>query len=286
MDGTAFMRKKSYLPGTILIAVDGYPTSLSTARLAIHLAQIQNWIVYGLFVIDSKFATEIQANHQPGVSGRKDLVTRSDQVFFLEKQGNRALNQLEADCDRAGVPVITELVFGNVSEMIQHRAQKSSLLTIGRHSQEHQQNPGYLGHNLHEILQSIQKPVLIGGSDESTIEKILFVSPDERYRKFAHPIVGMVESLVSNRPIFANNLDCLLPPIQGNELNPTQKSISDFSVEPLFATTAEEIVSEAVRHDVDLLILAGYTDQHSDQGLDVNLIEQVVRDVSLPIMVG
>jgi nucleotide-binding universal stress UspA family protein len=159
---------------TILVAYDGSPAAQVAADLAIQLAQRQGFLIRGLHVVDERLVMETYADRRAELEGEEEPASRAELVEWFEYRGVRILSRLKARCRSAGVPVITELVFGGIPEQVASEAAQACLLVLGRRAHAHTGQPEYLGSNFRAIAHQVSVPLLVGGNVQQPVERILF----------------------------------------------------------------------------------------------------------------
>jgi nucleotide-binding universal stress UspA family protein len=172
---------------TILVAYDGSPAAQAAAGLAIQVAQRHGFLIRGLHVVDERLVMETYADRREELEGEEEPASRAELIAWFEFRGMRMLSRLEARCHSAGVPVITELVFGGIPEQVVREAAQACLLVLGRRAHAHQGRPEYLGSNFRAIAHHVSVPLLVGGNAQPPVERILLsYDGSECARRAAH----------------------------------------------------------------------------------------------------
>lgn len=259
--------------GMILVAIDGSPNSLSAAKMAVQIAQTTHQMVHGLYVVESGL-----------IAGNQNSLSQPALLIDLEAAGNQALHMLRSECDISGVPVITEIVIGSVPETIQQKADQSIFLTVGRRGQGHPQGSEFLGDNFRPICHMINKPILVGGEIEPSIQRILLTVPDESsYQKSIETVSSFSKSLLGVNSQPENQFSS---PKSGHDSgNPSGRELAYNPFSKLVSRSAAEIAAESRGRHTDLLILAGYPRITPLGWLEGNLPEQVIRKVMIPAII-
>jgi len=132
------MERRKKIEDVVLALLDGSPTSLTAAKLAVHIARMWGQKINGLFVIkipkDQNTSPDLSIN----VSDSLPVFQLSQRMAPWEEIGDQALQWLQMECFWLGVPVTTEIVFGEVAEVVHAKAEEFTLLTMGRFENEFQ----------------------------------------------------------------------------------------------------------------------------------------------------
>jgi nucleotide-binding universal stress UspA family protein len=116
---------------------------------------------------------ETYADRREELEGEEEPASRAELIAWFEYRGLSILGRLEARCRSAGVPVVTDLVFGGIPEQVVPQAAEACLLVLGRRANAHPGRPGYLGSNFRAIAEHVSVPVLVGGNAQQSVERIL-----------------------------------------------------------------------------------------------------------------
>jgi nucleotide-binding universal stress UspA family protein len=270
--------------GMILVALDGSPSSFSAARMAIHIAKCTNQMIYGLYVLESRFISDNYSVSQVELPDEQKPLSRPAMLINLEAVGNQALSTLKLECQKAGVPVITEIVIGSVPESIQQKTDQCMLVVIGRRGQDHPNGSKFLGENLRPICHMINKPILVGGDMEPLIRRILLAVPNESsFQKSIEAVSRFGDSLLEE----IDQPESQSPPIKSDQNTKSSLPNRLSLVRPLVrlvSKSAVEIAAEAIDQKADLLILADYPHITPLGWLEGTLPEQVIRKVKTPVL--
>ncbi len=239
----------------ILVALDNSHSSQAAARMAIPIAQSQDLMIHGLFIVDSQLVDHPDSDYQSELDHFQGTLSRPNLIIRLEEMGNQALTKLEAECRGAGVVVITEMVFGNVPETIQQKADRCVLLAVGRRGNGQREETHFLGQHFRAICHTVRKPILVGGEEKAVLRRILVAAPDE----------DLIQRADSYRSLLKSSMTAAFIPVVGR--------------------SSEEVAAEAVQQQVDLVLLAGYLPMNPLRWLVGSFTEQVIRKVSAPVLI-
>ncbi|NOZ70768.1 MAG: universal stress protein [Chloroflexi bacterium] len=149
--------------GIILVAVDGSHTARNAATMAIQLAKIQGYGIHALYVVDEALALVAYSDFHRELTFRIESNEDDGPMALLETQGALALEEIKIMAKESGVPVETEMLLGNVEDLILDRAQRALMVAIGRRGNRHADKPEHLGAHFWQVAHRASVPVLAGG---------------------------------------------------------------------------------------------------------------------------
>ena len=167
------MSKTDDTSNILLVAQDGSPAAQAAANVTVQIAQSQDAPVSGLYVVDEALILDTYADYGRELGNVPDVTSRDDLITWFKKQGENALRELEARCQAAQVAATTDLLFGGVPEMVLREADRPQLLALGRRGHGHASDSGYLGRNFRAIAHHTLRPMLVGGDEERSMERLL-----------------------------------------------------------------------------------------------------------------
>ncbi len=172
---------------TIFVAQDGSPAAQVAAGLAIRIAQRLNLTIHGLHVVDGRQLLETQPDRREAIGAAESATVGPELLSWYEFRGRSILDRLERRCRAAGVPVATDLLVGNVTDLILREAAQGCLLALGRRGCAHEGQPWYLGPNFRAIACHAQVPLLVGGNAQPPAKRILMICDGDGC---GHDVVG------------------------------------------------------------------------------------------------
>jgi len=277
--------------GAILVAVDGSNMARNAAKVAIKLAQIQGYAIHGLYIVDEALALEAYSDYHREVTFEIDQNDDDGAMAMLEAQGALALNQLEALCEQAGVPVENEMLLGNVEDMILDRAQQAMMIAMGRRGNRHANEPDRLGEHFWQVVHKARIPVIVGGDvAPAQLHKLMFVfTNDEPSLKALHG------TTILQRDLNAEVIVVLAGHPDDSQAQAWREQILaripkedrahyQFLRRP--EKQVEALVAVAVEHQVDLIVMSQH--HHRLAMLDELLgspLDKVLQQTQLPVII-
>jgi nucleotide-binding universal stress UspA family protein len=190
---------------------------------------------------------------------------------------------LEIHCQAAGVPVTTELLAGGVSEMVLRASAKARMLAIGRRGHTHAHDPHHLGRSFRSIAHRAHLPLVIGGDEERTVQRLLLAYDG---REHTQPAVSWASLL--QRTLSA---EVIVVAVQENELDNTQEwleeargQLSGCRCLHRLGQPASQIIAVAEEHEVDLIVMGRYRHTTLLEGIVGSTVDRTLRGVSLPLL--
>lgn len=173
----------------ILVADDYSTAAWAAADAAIRIARIENLAIRGLYVVDEVLALDTYANYHaelPFLSRQsngehREPSSRAELLSWFETQGSFELKRLQSACAEAAVPMDTSLLAGGVPEMVIRGAARAQMLALGRRGHGHRAGSKSLGHNFRKIAHQMHLPMLVGGSANHSLNRLLLA-----YHGLAH----------------------------------------------------------------------------------------------------
>ena len=183
--------------GAILVAVDGSQVAQNAAAVAIHLARIRGYGIHALYVVDEALTLEAYSDYRRELTFPLGPDDDENAMTLLETQGALALNQVMAMAGEAEVPIETEMLLGNVTDMILERAKDKVMVALGRRGNRHADHPDQLGAHFRQVAHKTTAPLIAGGDVvPQQIRRLLFgFSGDEHDIKALHGLTVLQRDL-------------------------------------------------------------------------------------------
>lgn len=286
-------------PPYILVA-DDYSTAARTAAdAAIRIARIQNLAIRGLYVVDEVLALDTYANYHaelPFVSRksngqRREPGSRAELMRWFETQGEVALNRLQSACVEAGVPVDTSLIAGGVPEMVIRDAARAQMLALGRRGHSHRGDSKSLGHNFRKIAHQVHLPMLVGGSTNHSLNRLLLA-----YHGLAHSDEALAWTARLQQGLAAEVIvlsvcedpQYCLSGISLDEIKArlTNSALEDYRFLIGKGRPSTAVAAAAAANDVDLIVLGHYRHHALVEWLVGSTVDRLLRATSLPILIA
>jgi len=274
---------------TLLGADDGSPAALAAANVAVQIAKSRDLLVRGLYVVDEALLLDTYADYRRELGNVPEVTSREDLMTWFKKQGESALRELEARCQAAQVVATTDLLFGGVPEMVLREADQAELLALGRRGHGHASDSGYLGRNFRAIAHHTARPMLVGGDEERTVQRLLLAYNGGEHAQHALAWTNLLQRTLHS--------DVLVLSVKENghtsrnmssemvdQLN--QGGLSNYRFLSREGQPAGEIVAAAAENDVDLIIMGRYRHTALLEWLVGSTLDQVLRHTPLPVLVA
>ncbi len=277
--------------GTILVAVDGSLLAKHAALAAIKLAHVQGYGIHALYVVDEALALASYADYRQELTFELEEEDDGDPLALLEAQGAFALEEVVGMAEEAGVPYETEMLLGNVEDMILDRANQAFMVAIGRRGNRHADKPQQLGAHFWQVVHKARVPVLAGGEKvPQKVKRMMFVfTGDERSIKALHGVTVLQRDLKAEVVVIfaANPTDQQAEAWQNQVL--ARLSVEDrpyyrFIRRP--ERRADALVAAAEEEDVDLLVMS-YVHRQLPILEDIRgmPLDKVLKRTQLPVII-
>jgi nucleotide-binding universal stress UspA family protein len=269
----------------VLVAQDGSPAALAAAGVAVQIARSQEWAVHGLYVVDEALALNTYADFHDELEGQREPASRAELLRWLEAQGEVALQLLETRCRNAGVPVSTEILAGGVPQMVLRASEQASLVAVGRRGHGHQGDAPHLGRAFRNIAHRLRPPMVVGGSEERTVQRLLLAYDGGDHARNA---LGWAARLQRALPAEVVVLAVQEEGQQGADawLAEAQAQIDGAQALRRQGRPADEIVQAAREEAADLIVMGRYRHAALLEWLTGSTVDRVLRGTELPVLVA
>lgn len=273
---------------TILVALDDSRPSQTAASLAIQIAQRENLLIQGLYVVDSVLVMNPYSDleEEQGVQ-QSELLTSDERTRFLEDQGDTALRWLEDRCQAKDVPVQTDLMVGGIPEQIVLKAQTTRLLAMGRRGRSHAHENTYLGHNFRYVAHHTTAPLLIGGEELSPIRRILLAYDDSMPARHALSWANLLQNLWQSHLLVLSVADEDEPShwLKEMEEQVEDSSLVNYRFLGRQGDPATQIVLTVVEENVDMIVMGGHQHGALLEWFTGSTLDHVLRNTQIPVFV-
>ncbi|MFZ0547251.1 MAG: universal stress protein [Candidatus Promineifilaceae bacterium] len=270
---------------TILVLMDGSPASQAASTVAIQLAQKEPLTVRGLYIIDEGLILDGFANFHGELAHTGDPESREELVSWFQEQGDAALRWLEIKCHIEDVPVETDVMFGGVPEITLHQEEKAALLALGRRGLRQAEDPSKLGHNFRKITHQGHIPLLVGGHEHHPIQNILLAREINEQAQTALRWTARLQHSLSASLTILTPFECGKDPVQLKRLL-ARGGIDNYHLLYSEGVTADDISAAAVSCQADLIVMEGYEHGALMTKFFGSTLEEVLKQISLPVLVA
>jgi nucleotide-binding universal stress UspA family protein len=280
--------KRSISPtaeNTIAVALDGSPAARAAAGIAIQIAQSQDLSIRGLYVVDETLVLNSYANYRHELESDRAPASRTELLTWFEEQGDAALQLLEARCRSAGVPVAGELLAGGVPEMIVRASEQARLLAIGRRGHGHEGDADHLGQSFQAIAHRVDLPLLIGGGEAQTVQRLLLAYDGSECTR---PALAWTSLLQRTLPA-----EVTVVAVQENGSRFAEEWLAEARAQLAGCTClhrrgqpAGEIVAAAGETRADLIVMGRYRHPAVLEWLMGSTVDRVLRGSQLPVLMA
>jgi len=274
---------------TLLVADDGSPSAQAAANVAVQIAQSQDLLVRGLYVVDEALILDTYADYRRELGNVPEVTSRDDLIAWFKTQGESALRDLEARCQVAQVLATTDLLFGGVPEMVLREADQAQLLALGRRGHGHVSDSGYLGRNFRAIAHHTARPMLVGGDEERSVERLLLAyNGGEHARHALAWAILLQRTLHSDVVVLSVRENGHTSRVSSSEMvdQLNQDGLSHYRFLSHEGQPAGEIVAAAAENDVDLIVMGRYRHTALLEWLVGSTLDRVLRHTGLSVLVA
>jgi nucleotide-binding universal stress UspA family protein len=272
-----------------LVAEDGSPAAQAAANVAVQIAQSQHSHISGLHVVDEALILDTYADHRGELGSIPEVRSRTELTTWLRRQGDSALDWLEVRCQAAQVAVTTDLLFGGVPEMVLQEAGQARLLALGRRGHGHVSDSGHLGRNFRAIAHHTSRPMVVGGDEEISVQRLLLA-----YDGSDHAEHALAWATLLQRTLHSDVVVLSVQEDRNSSQNWSSKILDQIHQGGLTTNRflgregqpAAEIVAAAAENHVDLIVMGRYRHPALLEWLVGSTLDRVLRHTPLPVLVA
>ncbi len=249
---------------TILACIDGSNVTKSVCDYAAWYANELNLSVSLLHVIDVPKSNRHDLSGAIGMDSRHSLL---QQLTSLDEQTARIANQHgEALLQDAKAHILTSYPQANVYRhlrrskllpAIEHHADKSRMIVLGRRGKDHQNDYVNIGSQIESVVRAVNRPILVCSDGFITPESFMIAFDGSETSKKAVDIVceNEIAKHLVGHIVMVGHQDT----INENELYKAQKKMSDAG----FNITAHLIDSTKMDHSDVVSALTAFRNDHN-----------------------
>ncbi len=172
-NGKNLMAKNFVETEDIVAAVDDSLSARAAAAAAIQIAASLNQPIRGVYIVDESLLFSPYANYQSELGTAVPDTISDDLAASFQDQGEIALQWLTDACQKAGVPVSSQILIDDPAEWVRQNIHQDTLLAVGRRGQGHRDDANHLGSHFRNIARHIHAPMLVGGDGQGPIKSLL-----------------------------------------------------------------------------------------------------------------
>lgn len=282
------MAESERMSDTILVAIDGSLSAQAAASLAIQMAPSQDLSIRGLYVVDELLVMDWYANYQAELGGTKELTSRAVLVEQFKQQGDAALQRLEVRCRGGNIPVTADLLFGGVPGLVLKEAAQAKLLALGRRGHGHAADTSHLGRNFRAIAHHAHLPILVGGDEQRSLQRLLLAYNGGKHATNALAWVTLLQrTQVSQVIVLAvqENSSASSEWLSEMQAQVDASGLANYRFISREGQPATEIVAAASEHQADLIVMGRYRHTALIEGLIGSTLDRALRSTRLPMLV-
>jgi len=270
---------------SILVALDGSRPSQTAASLAIQIAQRENLLIQGLYVVDDVLVLDPYSSLEKELDIQQRDLSSDERANLLENQGDTVLRWLEDRCQTAGVPVKTELRLGQLHDIINSRAESPRLLAMGRRGRSYDQDTASLGHSFREIAHHPPAPMLIGGDELPLIQRMLLAYDGSMQAKHALFWAGSLQRVWQSHLLALSVADENASSrwLQEMEEQVDESGLEEYRFIGRQGDPATQILQTIIDENVDLVIMGGHQHGALLEWFTGSTLDQVLRSTQVPL---
>jgi len=276
-------------PNSILLAVDGSPSSKAAAYVASQVASTFEWNIHAMYVVDAAQVFEMYSNPSQELSKLDGEISNERLITLFEEQGSLTLAEIDELCQEMNVPVTTEMIFGGVPEIILEASKQYRLLAIGRRGNHRAQDSHRLGHNFRKIAHHTHTPLLISNDEVLPIKchRVLLAYDGS---KPSHAALSWAEKLQRvYTDIMALSVGKKGEMENASWLEARQKEIANsklmhYEFDREIGAPGKVIASVASSRKADLIVMGAYQHSQLREWATHSTLNSVMHEVAIPIL--
>lgn len=274
----------------ILIAQDGSQNAQNAAVTAVEIAKARQYRVQGIYVVDETLVMEGGSDFHREMASEPLRLSRNERASLLEKHGQQALQWLETRCREASVAVSGEIALNGIPETVIDRMESAQLLTIGSRGNGHAVAPDYLGSNFKAVAHKAKIPLIVGGSEQRPLRKLLLAYNGKPHASDALEWASRLQDMLRVRVHVVTVEEDDDPArskawIREVKQNLFQCKLGNCQFHPRKGHAASEIVAAAKDVQADLLVIGGYRHKALLEWLVGSTVDEVLRTTVLTCLV-
>jgi nucleotide-binding universal stress UspA family protein len=251
---------------TLLVALDGSPTTQAAASVAIQLARAQDVAIHGLYVVDERLVMDPYANSDKELGAKQGLTSRPELIARFEE-------------------------LGAVPELVVQAATDAELVTVGRRGLGHATDGQHLGRNLRAIARHVTRPILIGGDERQPIRRLLLVYDPSRRNQEALAWAVVFQHMLANPAIVLVPHDDAAAPHPRFSATEMQAHVEasglrSYRLEHWEGSLAGAIVATADQNGANLIVIGERRHTVLARSLLGPVLDQVLRSSALPVLLA
>jgi nucleotide-binding universal stress UspA family protein len=271
----------------ILVALDGSMIAENAAKIALQIAQANHLEILGLYIVNEPLIFDPYADHFKELGQDRESVSRAKLIDWYEDVGSEALDRLRELCTQEDILVETELLLGDVPDLILKNSGQVSYLALGRRGNSHMSSPDLLGDNFKHVAHHAKVPLIVGGDEGKQINRIFLF----------YDVMKISDQALNEAKRIQRTMQTdLVVGIQAqsqSEVNleelRNRLTDQDFKIENIIVIVGksiEEILTVLDRNKVDLLIMSRYQHTEPFSWLVGSPIDQLLRKTTLPVILA
>ena len=269
----------------ILVAVDGSIISEKAANIALQIAQAEHSKLLGLYIVDETLILDPYADHSKELGIRRETASRATLIDWYQDLGSQALDGFRELCEEKDVSVETELLLGDVPDLILKNGDQVSAIALGRRGNGHMSSPDLLGENFIQVAHNANIPLIVGGDEERQIKRILLFSDEVKIQDQAFRETKRIQQKLHTDLVVGVQIEPQ-EKIKFEELHLRLKA-EDLKIENILSIkSVDELPDLLDQNKIDLLIMSKYKHSEFVSWFVGSPIDQLLRITSLPVILA
>ena len=276
---------------SVLVALDGSKAAQTAAMLAVQLAKAEELQIHGIHVISESMILENDARDQSERKGKGSSAVLNEQNEQTEKyrQAGREILQWLVDlCQSQDVKCQTEVLFGDIAQLIINKAAGCQIAALGRQGECPKNSPDQCGENFWQVTHHISVPLLVGVCNPRPVKRVLLSYNRRPGAQHALDWTVRLKRLLQIKVtvlavLEEGQTEALVP---GMRASLSRWGMEDYDLLVHQGSPAEVILRTIDESEADLLILGGHRHKSFVERMLGSPLDDVLRKAEVPLLVA
>jgi nucleotide-binding universal stress UspA family protein len=179
-------------------------------------------------------------------------------------------------------------VFGGVPELIHQEAAHARLLALGRRGHGHATDASHLGRNFRAIAHRAHLPILVGGAEQGSLQRLLLAYNGSEQATKALAWVNLLQRTLAGQVIVLavqENSGASQQWLSEIQAQLDTSDLANYRFISRSGQPAAEIVAAASENQADLVVMGRYRHTAVLDRLIGSTLDRVLRGTRLPVLV-